>query len=113
MTDCWDPYDDLEQPTLAEEIEPYRAYGDTELALSLLAFHRQHAVAIGTLGSPADRMTFDVRCRPADVGADFHCPDCDKTVRAVSRPDGGVCRCPLCGDTPSMVALGRGVSDDG
>lgn len=109
MSDRSDPLDALERPTLAEQIEPYRAYGDSELALSLLAFHKQFAVTVGALGSPADRTTFDVRCRPADAGATFACPDCEEVVRGVSIPGVGVSRCPLCGETPGMLELGRGI----
>ncbi|ELY73244.1 hypothetical protein [Natrinema pallidum] len=112
MSDRSGPLDDLERPTLAEKVGPYRGYGDTELALSLLAFHQKFAVAVGALGSPADRLTFDVRCRPADTGANYHCPDCDEPVRGVSRPGDGVLSCPLCGETPSALVLGRGVDSE-
>ncbi|PCR88642.1 hypothetical protein [Natrinema ejinorense] len=112
MSERQDPLDDLERPTLAEKVGPYRGYGDTELALSLLVFHQKFAVAVGALGSPADRLTFDVRCRPADTGADYVCEHCEEAVRGVSRPDGDVLSCPLCGETPGMVTLGRGVESE-
>lgn len=89
-----DPLDDIEFPTLAEQIEPYRQFGDTELALSLLSFAKHY----GTPGIS----------RPADVGADYHCPDCEENVRGVSRPSGGVVACPLCGEEPGMLTLGKG-----
>lgn len=108
----WDPYDDLERPTLAEQIELYRIYGDTEFALSLLAFYCQYAVPVPALGTDDDRHTFEVRCRPADIGADYHYSNCDELVRGVTRPGESVCQYPLCSETPSMVVLGCRVSDD-
>ncbi|ELY68902.1 hypothetical protein [Natrinema versiforme] len=111
MTDRSDPLDDFEPPPLAEQVDPYRGYGDTELALSLLAFHKQHAMSVGALGYETDRLSFDVRCRPADTGANYHCPDCEEPVRGVSKPGEGVLSCPLCGETPGALVLGKGVDD--
>ena len=111
MTDTKDPLDEIEWPTLAEQIEPYRKYGDSELAVSLLGFQRRFQVSIPALttGSVA---TFEAGCRPADVGADYVCENCDEAVRGVSKPGEGVLLCPLCGETPGMLTLGTGVPSE-
>lgn len=44
---------------------------------------------------------------PCSVGADFHCPDCDLDVRGVVR-DNKILLCPICGNFPGALALGRG-----
>lgn len=89
-----DPLDGLEMPTLAERIEPYRRYGDTELALSLWHFEKCN-------GGPGISA-------PAAAGFDYHCPDCEENVRGVTKPNGNVVGCPLCGAEPGMLTLGRG-----
>lgn len=91
--DDTDPLDPYRLPTLAEQIELYRRYGDTELAIALLNYEW---FGQGSANSPAD------------VGADFHCPNCEENVRGVSRPRGPYCACPLCGDEPGMLVLGSG-----
>jgi rubrerythrin len=103
-----DPLEDYEPaPPLAEQIRPYRKYGDTELALALLAFGKREAMTLPAL-KPADaeeRSPFDVPSQPATAGADYHCPECDTEVRLVYRPDNA--SCPACGAPPSALALGR------
>lgn len=88
-----DPLDDLEMPTLREQLEPYRYLGDAELELTLLGFSKQ-------FGGPGI-------ARPADCGADYHCPECGENVRGVSG-SGTVLACPICGEQPGMLTLGRG-----
>lgn len=88
-----DPLDGLEHPTLSERIEPYRDYGDTELALSLWHYEK----AYGGNGIAA----------PANHGFDFHCSNCEENVRGVSARE-KILACPICGETPGMLTLGRG-----
>lgn len=93
MTD--DPLDGMQRaPPLRDQLAPYLGFGDAELAVSLLAYQKMHPTQ--AFGSPAD------------VGADYHCPDCEKDVRGVSRPDDPGRRCPICGELPGMLVLGRG-----
>ena len=94
MTDKVDPLENIEHPTLAERIEPYRRYGDPALALYLWHYEKYYGDC--GIASPAVR------------GADYHCPDCEENVRAVSLPDGQVLRCPLCGETPGLLTIGAG-----
>lgn len=89
-----DPLDEIEHPTLAEQIAPYRKYGDTALAISLWSFERK-------FGGPG-------LSRPCVKGADYYCPNCEENVRGVSRPSGKVVACPLCGEEPGMLTLGKG-----
>ena len=89
-----DPLEDLDLPTLAERIEPYRDYGDSELALSLWHFERR----FGGAGLAA----------PADTGYDYHCSECETNVRGISAPDGRIMACPICGTEPGALTLGRG-----
>lgn len=110
MTDRVDPLEDHEPPSLADQLRPYRKYGDDELAVALLGFQRRFQVAVPSIGS--DHATFAARCQPAEVGAEFVCDDCEKPVRSVAIPGAGVCRCRLCGETPGMATLGRGVGGD-
>lgn len=89
-----DPLDRIDTPTLAEQIEPYRKYGDTELALSLLYFEKCNAgPSLNT---------------PAATGFTYHCAECEENVRAVSRPRGELLACPLCGVFPGARILGEG-----
>lgn len=90
-----DPLDWIEHPTLAEQIEPYRKYGDTALALSLLTYEKHY----GGPGRPGV---------PANCGFDYHCENCEENVRGVSRPSAQVVACPLCGEEPGMLTLGKG-----
>lgn len=46
--------------------------------------------------------------RPAVAGADYRCPNCDENVRGVSGDDGSVLNCPICGDAPGALTIGRG-----
>lgn len=101
-----DPYDLIEHPSLAEKIKPYREYGDTELALSLLEFQNQNAVAVPSI--QGDHSNFAARCQPANVGFNYHCEECQENVRGVTRPGVGVLNCPLCGQQVGMLELGRG-----
>jgi hypothetical protein len=105
-----DPLDAIEGPTLNEQIEPYRRYGDTELAITLLSFQKQNQIGVPCLGEGA---AFDVSSQPAKTGYDFYCPDCECNVRGVSKSTSEVCLCPLCGDTPGILALGRGPRTNG
>jgi hypothetical protein len=97
-----DPLGDLELsgPTLAEQVAPYQKYGDDELAVALLEFQRRHS-APGLNGHARFGS-------PADVGANFECPNCEVNVRSVSKPNGPFTACPCCGENPGMLALGRG-----
>lgn len=90
-----DPLDLNEPPSLAEQIEPYREFGDAELAISLLKYQR----SFGGPGLPS---------AAADVGYSFYCPNCEENVRSISRPNGEVSICPLCHELPGMLALGEG-----
>lgn len=90
-----DPLDDIEGPTLAEQLEPYRKYDNPELAVSLLSYEKFGGP--GLPSAPAKGAT-----------ADYHCPDCEENVRGVSRRDGHVVACPLCGCEPGMLTLGKG-----
>lgn len=91
---------------LKEQIEPYRDYGDTELAIALLCFGKREAQTLPNLRSDyEDRSTFDVPSQPADVGANYECPECGEEVRLVHRQD--ACTCPACGAGVSMLALGE------
>lgn len=92
--DDWDPLDALERPTLREQVEPYLRYGSAELAVYLLQFEQ-------AFGGPTLHI-------PADVGADFYCPDCETNVRSICRPGGPFMVCPQCGVEPGMLTLGRG-----
>lgn len=103
-----DPYDLIEHPPLADKIEPYRKYGDTELALSLLGFQNQNAVAVPSIDRPEDHSIFAVRCQPANAGFTYYCEQCEENVRGVTRPGVGVLNCPLCGKQAGMLELGRG-----
>lgn len=89
-----DPLDGYEPPPLKEQIEPYEDYGDTELAVTLLAFSKQY-------GGPGIS-------RPAIRGFDYECQTCEENVRGVTRPDGAVLACPMCGESPGALTLGRG-----
>jgi hypothetical protein len=89
-----DPLDGLEPPTLAEQIETYRKYGDAELAVTLLTF----AKCYGGCGLSS----------PAKQGFDIWCPTCEENVRTVTKPGGPVCTCPLCGNQPGLLVLGSG-----
>lgn len=93
MGESTDPPDGSEPPDLSEQLQPYRRYGDAELAVTLLAFQRRY-------GGPGIST-------PADVGPDYHCENCDKDVRGVSRPNGDVFVCPFCGETPGFLGVGR------
>lgn len=93
MTGPKDPLDGYEPPPLAEQIEPYRDYGDDELAVALLAFER-------SFGGPGISA-------PCKRGADYHCPNCEADVRGITL-DGQVLRCPLCGETPGALTIGTG-----
>jgi len=88
-----DPLNSYEPPPLAEQIVPYRRFGDDELALTLLAFSKK-------FGGPGI-------ATPADTGMSFYCPGCEENVRHVTRPD-EVMVCPLCGERPGILAIGRG-----
>ena len=92
--DDWDPLDALEHPTLREQVEPYLRYGSAELAIYLLHFEK-------SFGGPGLHA-------PANVGAEFHCPQCKENVRSIARPGGPFMACPLCGLEPGMLTLGRG-----
>lgn len=105
--DDWDPLDALDHPTLAECIEPYRKYGDTELAVALLAFGRRFSAGVPSL-KRGELGQFAVRGQPANVGFDYYCPDCEENVRGVRRPSESLLACPLCGEEPGMLTLGRG-----
>lgn len=107
-----DPLDDIEQPSLAEQVEPYRKYGDTELALSLLSFHKPFATSVSALGFDGETAQFDVRARPDDTGANYECQHCNEPVRGVSRPGEDILHCPLCGEFPGALTLRRGMIGD-
>lgn len=97
-----DPLDELEDnsPPLSEQVKPYQKYGDDELAVALLMYQRQHS-APGLNGHARFGS-------PADVGANFECPNCEVNVRSVMMPNGPPTACPCCGEVPGMLALGRG-----
>lgn len=101
-----DPLDAIEHPTLAERIKPYRKYGDSELALSLLHFQQREQIGIPSLNR--DSKSFEVDSQPANVGYEFECPNCNENVRSVSIPNKGLTLCPLCLQNPGMLALGKG-----
>lgn len=104
-----DPLDAIEHPTLAEQVEPYRKYGDGELAISLLHFQKREAVGVPPLKqSGTDAATFAVQSQPANVGFSYHCPSCKENVRQVTRSPESVGKCPMCGKHPGMLALGEG-----
>lgn len=107
-TEGTDPLDELERPKLADQIEPYREYGDTDLALALLHFQKREAVSVPALKNPSDLALFEANSQPANVGFDYYCESCEENVRGVSRPNGEVLQCPLCGEGPGMLTLGRG-----
>jgi len=90
-----DPLEGYEPPPLSEQIEPYRPFGDDELAVTLLAFEKR-------FGGPGRTGAV------ADVGASFYCPNCEENVRSISRPNGPVSTCPLCGEMPGALVLGEG-----
>lgn len=46
--------------------------------------------------------------RPAVAGADYRCPNCDDNVRGVPGDDGSVMVCPMCGEVPGALTIGRG-----
>lgn len=89
-----DPLDLHEPEPLSEQVEPYQQYGDDELAVALLGFSKK-------FGGPGI-------ATPCVALADYHCQNCDEDVRGVSRPDGDVLECPICGEIPGMLTLGRG-----
>lgn len=89
MTERTDP--------LREQIAPYREFGDVELAVTLLAFEK-------TFGGPGIH-------NPATAGQHYHCPNCEEDVRGVSRDMESIIACPLCGDTPGLLVLGRGTEE--
>ncbi|PGF14516.1 hypothetical protein CP556_20610 [Natrinema sp. CBA1119] len=93
-------------PILAEQIEPYRSYSVTELALSLLAF--QYRFGNGTMLSSGEVGTFGVPIMPADVGANYVCSNCNEAVRGVSRPGERICCVipPVC-DVPADLQSSR------
>lgn len=93
-TERADPLDELGPAPLAEQIEPYRDFGDAELAVTLLAFEKQY-------GGPGVSS-------PAVRGFDYECQNCEENVRGVTRPDGPPMACPLCGEHPGALTLGRG-----
>lgn len=110
MTGRVDPLEDHMPPSLANQLRPYRKYGNDELAVTLFGFQRRFQIAVPSLGS--DHGAFAVRCRPEDADADFVCGDCEELVRSVAIPGEGVCRCPLCGEMLGMATLGRGVGGE-
>lgn len=109
MTDHQDPLDAYEPPSLAEQVEPYRKYGDGELAVALLHFGKKFGRGVPALSS-GEIGTFEVRCQPANTGATHVCSTCDEEVRLVVRPDGPF-RCPACGERVGVLELGRGVPE--
>lgn len=108
MSERPDPLDEIQVPTLAEQIAPYRKYGDTELALALLHFQKQEGIGVPALTDGSSMSRFCVNSQPANAGATFYCEECEENVRQVSRPDNLVF-CPLCRQRPGMDTLGRGV----
>lgn len=48
--------------------------------------------------------------KPAYRGFDYHCPNCDKDVRSTNH--NGIMNCPICGDSPGALVLGRGPKSD-
>lgn len=91
-----DLVESIDHPTYAEQVRPYKKFGDGELAVSLYMFARKFGGP--GIGSPAAR------------GADYHCPECDADVRGVSI-DGEVLLCPMCHHQPGLLTLGTGPTD--
>lgn len=114
MTDAEDPLDGIEPPPLIDQIAPYRKYGDTELAVSLLAFGKREGAGVPMLRDSGESIgTFQVNSQPAAAGADYFCENCEENVRGVSRSASTILTCPLCGEQPGMLTLGRGPKDTG
>jgi len=93
-----DPLQNRDTPTLADSLKSYEPFGGRPLQLSLLRFANQH-------GGPGIST-------PADAGASYYCPECEKNVRGVSLPGGPIVRCPLCGHEPGMLTLGTGPNQE-
>ena len=66
-----DPLKEMDLFSLSEQVDPYRKYGDMELALTLLQNDKQH----GGAGLPPS---------PADHGPDYICQNCDEAVKGTS-----------------------------